>query len=180
MNELTVVFLAGIGDYLKGTKSRASLAQFVDDNNEQTKLFIRQFDSETQATNNLVNKYVAQFKTTYPKRKRVTGKQVDLGIIYAEARLERGVQIESYRTLETGVLVAGRGTRGRISGNNGGSVENTEDTEDTEDTGDTEEVSEKASNGYNIIEGFNVFREEARTLAEVQGLFINGNLQQLL
>ncbi|KAI9359696.1 hypothetical protein BD770DRAFT_385328 [Pilaira anomala] len=166
-----------IGDYLKETKSRASLAQFVDGNKEQTKLFIRQFDSETQATNNLVNKYAAQFKTTYPARKRVTGKQVNLGIIYAEARVERSIQIESYKALETGVSVAGRGTRGRISGNNGGSVE---DTEDTEDTGDTEEVPEKASNGYNIIEGFNVFREEARTLAESQGLFINGNLQQLL
>lgn len=73
---------------------------------------------------------------------------MDLGIIYAEARLERSVQIESYRTLETGVSVVVRGTRGRISGNNCGSVE---DTEDTEDTGDTEEVPEKASNGYNTV-----------------------------
>ncbi len=68
MNEWSVVFFAGIGDYLKGTKSRASLAQYVDGNKEQTKLFIRQFDSETQATNNLVNKHVAQYKTIYPER----------------------------------------------------------------------------------------------------------------
>ncbi|KAI8047167.1 uncharacterized protein B0P05DRAFT_448618, partial [Gilbertella persicaria] len=87
---------------------RASLARSVDDNKEQTKLFIRQFDSEIQATNNLINEYVAQSKIIYPTRKRVTGKQVDLGPIYAEARLDRGVQIESYRILETAVSMAGK------------------------------------------------------------------------
>lgn len=103
------------------------------DNKEQTKLYIRQFDSEAQAANNLVNKYAAQFKAVFPARKRVTGKKVDLGIIYAEARLDRRVQIESSQTLETGLSVAGKDARDKMNGDNGG-VEDTENTEHTENT----------------------------------------------
>ncbi|RCH85404.1 hypothetical protein CU097_006139 [Rhizopus azygosporus] len=109
--------VSSIEDYLKNCSSRASLAQFVVSHKETTKSFIQQFDNKIQAKNNLVNKYTIAFKNVLPARKRITGKAVYLGIPFAEARLERNIQIQMYRALEVDVSVAKRAATKNLTTN---------------------------------------------------------------
>lgn len=60
--------------------------------------------------------------------------------MYAEAKFEGGVQIESYKIPRAGISVTGRVTRSRIRGNS--DTRNTDDAEDTEDEDETHETEE--------------------------------------
>ncbi|KAG1177097.1 hypothetical protein G6F70_003208 [Rhizopus microsporus] len=130
---------------------------------------------QTQAKNNLEKKYTDAFKTVFSNRKRITGKSIDLGILYAEVRAKRKTLIESYKTLKTGVSRAGRATLSNLSADMN---ENRSDADEANDT--DEENEEDTDNGYNIKQGFRGFTTIFRNLAKSHGLFVNGNLQQLL
>lgn len=194
MRELNVALFTGIEDYLKNCSSRASLAQFVVSHKETTKSFIQQFDNKIQAKNNLVNKYTIAFKNVLPTRKRITGKAVYLGIPFAEARLERNIQIQMYRALEVDVSVAKRAATKNLTTNTNSTRKNATksevDNEKEEDTDDSREGEEDiddgsedeedvvdnhnyVSNGYNMKQDFRKFRNGARRLAKSQGLFVN-------
>lgn len=184
MRELNVAFFTGIEDYLKNCSSRASLAQFVVSHKETTKSFIQQFDNKIQAKNNLVNKYTIAFKNVFPARKRITGKAMYLGMPFAEARLERNIQIQMYRGLKVDVSVAKRAATKNLTTNTNNTRKNVTksevDDEEEEDTDDSREDEEGvvdnhnyASNGYNMKQDFRKFRNGARRLAKLQGLFVN-------
>lgn len=182
MGELNVSFLTDIEKYLKHCKTRCSLTQFVDLNKKDTKIYIHQFDTETQAKKNLEKKYTDAFKTVFPNRQRITGKSIDVGILYAEARAERKTLMEGYKTLEAGVSEARSAILNNLNANTNESRSEVDEVDDAdkENEEDIDDDHDYASNGYNITQGFREFTTISRNLAKSQGLFVNGNLQQLL
>ncbi|KAL0092835.1 hypothetical protein J3Q64DRAFT_1721792 [Phycomyces blakesleeanus] len=127
------------------------------------------------------NKFILVYKNIFPNRKRIIGKYVDIGVLYSEARLERTIKIEGNQALEAGVSAA------RIIASNNLAIANPNNQRATYDSdqdydNEEEDVNEDshASNGYNMAQGFRKFQRESHQVAKSQGLFINGNLQQLL
>ncbi|KAG2208172.1 hypothetical protein INT46_005847 [Mucor plumbeus] len=152
MGELNVSFLTDIEKYLKDCKTRCSLTQFVDLNKKDTKIYIHQFDTETQARKSLEIKYTGAFKTVFPNRKRITIKSIDIGILYAEARAERKTLMEGYKTLEAGISEARRALLNNLNANTNESRSEVDgvDDADKENEEDIDDDHDYASNGYNI------------------------------
>ncbi|KAI9015656.1 hypothetical protein CLU79DRAFT_674794, partial [Phycomyces nitens] len=73
---------------------RSSLTNFVFDNKEATKAYVQQFDTESQAKKSIESKFILAFNNFFPNRKRITGKTVDIGVLYSEAKLEKTIRIE--------------------------------------------------------------------------------------
>ncbi|OAD76773.1 hypothetical protein PHYBLDRAFT_63025 [Phycomyces blakesleeanus NRRL 1555(-)] len=137
--------------------------------------------SISKTKKNMENKFILVYKNIFPNRKRIIGKYVDIGVLYSEARLERTIKIEGNQALEAGVSAA------RIIASNNLAIANPNNQRATYDSdqdydNEEEDVNEDshASNGYNMAQGFRKFQRESHQVAKSQGLFINGNLQQLL
>lgn len=50
--------------------------------------------------------HILAFKNVFPDRNCITGKSVDISVLYSEARLERTIRIEGNQALESGVSAA--------------------------------------------------------------------------
>ncbi|CAO3638886.1 unnamed protein product [Mucor hiemalis] len=90
--------------------------------------------------------------------------------------------MEGYKTLEAGVSEAGRAISNNLNGNTNeirSEVDEVDD-DDKENEEDIDDDHNYAGNGYNIKQGFRKFTAISRNQAKSQGLFVNGNLQQLL
>ncbi|CEP10073.1 hypothetical protein [Parasitella parasitica] len=117
------------------------------------------FDTETQAKKNLEKKYTDAFKTVFPNRQRITGKSIDVGILYAEAQAERKTLMEGYKTLEAGVSEARRAILNDLNANTNESRSEVDEVDDAdkENEEDIDDDHDYASNGYNIKQGFREF-----------------------
>ncbi|CAO0798444.1 unnamed protein product [Mucor circinelloides] len=90
--------------------------------------------------------------------------------------------MEGYKTLEAGVSEARSAILNNLNANTNESRSEVDEVDDAdkENEEDIDDDHDYASNGYNITQGFREFTTISRNLAKSQGLFVNGNLQQLL
>lgn len=90
--------------------------------------------------------------------------------------------MEDYKILEAGVSEARRAILNNLNANTNESRSEVDEVDDAdkENEEDIDDDHDYASNGYNIKQGFREFTTISRNLAKSQGLFVNGNLQQLL
>ncbi|CDH55751.1 hypothetical protein RO3G_14904 [Lichtheimia corymbifera JMRC:FSU:9682] len=142
-----------------------SLVKLCTAQKDAVKTFISNFETVESAKANLQYKMKLAFKNSRGRKKRGPGLDVDLNLLYTEAKATTKITATGWRTLETAVSVTGDTY---MAGQHGIS----EDAHDGHDDDDDDE--------HSLPQRFNAYKNASREMSRKQGFYVDGHLQEIL
>lgn len=91
-----------------------NLIKFCNEQSEAVKLFIKHFDTQSDAKINLRHKFKSAFYNAKGKNKRGSGVEVNLDTLFAEAKAESAILAEGWNTLGVSVINTSHQMRDRL------------------------------------------------------------------
>ncbi|KAG0183661.1 hypothetical protein DFQ28_001453 [Apophysomyces sp. BC1034] len=140
--------------YLENTRHR-SLADFIANNRETTKDFLKQFKTVDEAEKNLRSKMKSCHSRMYPKAKRKINLRSNVSPLFEECLAELEITGEGLKTLVASTTATGKRIRTRLR------VACEQQRQQTKDSVEDISLHRKLKNGYDMTEGFHGFQKMA-------------------
>ena len=138
-----------------------TLKKFCNSEKDAVLNYIQHFDDVQSATSNLQNKFKLVFKTVRPNSRRGVSIQIDLKVLFAEAKARVEITSSGWETLASSVRQA-----------QGAFTNQSTDTVSSESSSENEETD--------LPSCFERYRKEAELNSKGRGFYMDADLQEIL
>ncbi|KAG1136215.1 hypothetical protein G6F37_012147 [Rhizopus arrhizus] len=160
-----------------------NLIRFCDTYKDYVKAYICNFESAEAAKRNLQNKMKISFTNVRGKKKRGPGVDIDLKLLYTEARATTSITVAGWNTLAVSVEQLGNAYNSNQDIANRRSDDN-----DDKNTGSSEEEANSTAddNHYDEQEDnslssqFHRYKNAAKFISEKHGYYVDSDLHEIL